>query len=90
MHEFFDGLIAGIAMLGGLCAFIYWVFNLLEKRLEGKIDHLEKNLEQKIDRISTRLDEVIIEQADQRKRTDQLYQTLIQLVSERKAPTTNP
>jgi hypothetical protein len=38
MNEFYQGLIAGISMLGGLCAFNYWVFNLMEKRIDLKLD----------------------------------------------------
>jgi len=97
MNEFYEGIIAGIAMLGGLCAFNYWVFNLLEKSLEikidakfvtieGKIDHLE----QKIDSIAQRLDEAVIEQTNQRQRSDQLYQILINLIADQKMPRTSP
>lgn len=107
MQEFYEGLISGVAMLGGLCAFIYWVFTLLEKRIEMRIDVLESkfthfeqrftqmdekfiHVEKKIDALTSRLDDVILEQADQRKRTDQLYQVLINLVSDSKLPRTNP
>lgn len=97
MNKFYEGLISGVAMLGGLCAFIYWVFNLLEKRLELKIDLLEgkfegkfNHLDQKIDGISARLDKAISEQADQRKRTDQLYEILINMISDQKNTRTNP
>lgn len=85
MNEFYEGLISGVALLGGLCAFNYWVFTLLEKRLEEEMGHLEH----KIDNISSRLEEVIHEQADQRKRTDQLYQIVIDLLQSR-SPKTNP
>ena len=40
MNEFYQGLIAGISMLGGLCAFNYWVFCMMEKRLESKLDQV--------------------------------------------------
>lgn len=40
MNEFYQGLIAGLGMLGGLCAFNYWMFQLLEKRLDGKFESL--------------------------------------------------
>lgn len=108
MNGISEGILAGITMLGGLCAFIYWVFCLLEKRLEQKIDFFTGNfdrkieqvkqqsdynfnhLEQKIDNLSSRLEEVIHEQKDQRNRTDQLYQILINLVSDQKSPRTNP
>ena len=129
MNEFYEGLISGIAILGGLCAFIYWVFNLLEKRIEVKMDLVEikleqkfdkvklevnqqfkevdqrfeqvdqrfeqvdqrfDHLEQKIDTIVKRMDETLHEQANQRKRSDQLYEILINLVSDKKIPKTNP
>ena len=38
MSEFYQGFVASIGILGGLCAFIYWVFNLMEKRIEAKLD----------------------------------------------------
>jgi len=40
MHEFYQGLIAGVGILAGMCAFNYWVFNLMEKRIEDKIDKI--------------------------------------------------
>lgn len=40
MNEFYQGIIAATGMLGGLCAFIYWVFNLMEKRMENKLDNV--------------------------------------------------
>lgn len=44
MGEFYQGLIAGIGMLGGLCAFNYWVFQLVEKRLESKLDSVSADV----------------------------------------------
>lgn len=38
MSIFLEGILACMAFLGGLCGFIYWVFGLMEKRLETKID----------------------------------------------------
>jgi hypothetical protein len=38
MSEFYQGIIAAVGILGGLCAFNYWVFSLMEKRIEDKID----------------------------------------------------
>lgn len=35
-----SSVVAGIAILGGLCAFQFWVFNLLEKKLESKLDSI--------------------------------------------------
>jgi len=44
MEEFYQGILAAVAILGGLCAFIYWVFNLMEKRLELKLESLSNNV----------------------------------------------
>lgn len=44
MNEFYGGIIAGIGMLGGLCAFIYWVFSLMEKRMEMKMEKLSDDI----------------------------------------------
>lgn len=38
MNEFIQGILATMAVLGGLCGFIYWVFGVMEKRLEIKFD----------------------------------------------------
>ncbi len=40
MNEFIQGILATSAVLGGLCGFIFWVFGLMEKRLEMKIDSI--------------------------------------------------
>lgn len=40
MNEFLQGILATSVFLGGLCGFIYWVFGLMEKRLELKIDSI--------------------------------------------------
>lgn len=31
MSEFVEGIVAAVAILGGLCGFIYWVFGIMEK-----------------------------------------------------------
>lgn len=38
MTDFYQGIIATISILGGLCAFNYWVFGLMEKRIDLKLD----------------------------------------------------
>lgn len=40
MNEFYQGVIASISVLGGLCAFNFWVFSLMERRLEDKIEKI--------------------------------------------------
>lgn len=44
MNEFYQGVSAAISILVGLCAFNYWVFNLMEKRLEIKLNLAKKNV----------------------------------------------
>lgn len=38
MDIFFSGMVASFTILAGLCAFNIWIFNLMEKRIENKID----------------------------------------------------
>lgn len=66
MNEFYEGLIAGIAMLGGLCAFNYWVFNLMEKRLEQKLDNVNENIAS-----------IALELREERKSKDRMYQFVL-------------
>lgn len=44
MNEFFEGIIACMAVLGGLCGFIYWVFGIMEKRIETKLDSVSSDV----------------------------------------------
>lgn len=44
MDQFFEGIIACMAVLGGLCGFIYWVFGMMEKRLETKLDSVASDV----------------------------------------------
>lgn len=44
MNEFFQGVIAAIGLLGGLCAFTYWMFFMMEKRIDLKLDAIVKDL----------------------------------------------
>lgn len=44
MSSFFEGIITAVAFLAGLCTFMYWVFNLMEKRLEAKIDVISNDV----------------------------------------------
>lgn len=66
MEEFYQGMIAAVAMLGGLCAFIYWVFNLMEKRLELKIDALGEDVHK-----------IANELVEERRSKDYLYKFVI-------------
>jgi hypothetical protein len=40
MNEFYGGIVAGVAILGGFCAFMYWVFALMEKRQDEKLERM--------------------------------------------------
>lgn len=62
METFFAGIAACMAVLGGLCGFIYWVFGIMEKRLENKLDSLGSD----VNRIATEL-------RDERISKDALY-----------------
>lgn len=44
MNAFIEGILATVAILGGLCGFIYWVFGVMEKRLEIKIDGISTDV----------------------------------------------
>ena len=44
MAQFFEGIIACMAVLGGLCGFIYWVFGIMEKRIENKLDSVASDV----------------------------------------------
>ena len=98
MYELVGVLASTLTIFLGCFAFMYYLMNMFEKRLETKIDHLAEKidsitnrLDEKIDVVTKRLDEVANEQADQRKRTDQLYQILINLVTNnQKTPQTSP
>jgi len=85
MLEAIGALAALVTIFLGCFAFMYYLMAMFEKRLEGKFTHVEE----KLDGLNTRLDEVIHEQADQRKRTDQLYQIVIDLLKSQ-IPKTNP
>lgn len=44
MTPFFEGALACMAFLGGLCTFIYWVFGVMEKRLESKMESVSQDV----------------------------------------------
>lgn len=62
MEAFFGGIAACMAVLGGLCGFIYWVFGIMEKRIETKLDSVSSD----VHRIATEL-------RDERISKDALY-----------------
>ena len=66
-----EGMVATVAILGGTCAFMWYLFNSMEYRFSVKFDHLQE-----------RLDGVVSDLENQRKRTDHLYEVSIQLMKE--------
>lgn len=66
MENFFAGIGACIAILGGLCAFVYWMFGIMEKRLESKLDSVSCD----ISRIANEL-------RDERRSKDALYKFVL-------------
>ena len=73
MNEFYQGLIGGITVLGGLCAFMYWVFNMMEKRLESKLDS-----------VVTDVHKIANELVEERRSKDYLYKFIMDYVNDRK------
>jgi len=69
MDQFFQGIIATVSVLGGLCAFIYWMFNLMEKRFETKLES-----------ISSDVHKIAEELREERRSKDYLYKFVIENV----------
>ena len=72
MESFCQGIIASVTILGGLCAFIYWVFALMEKRLELKIES-----------ISSDVHKIAEELREERRSKDYLYKFVIDNVEKK-------
>jgi len=83
MTEFYQGILACATMLGGMCAFIYWVFNLMEKRLELKINHSLASFDSKLDLLSVSVKIIADEVREERKRTDHLYMFVLDSVNKK-------
>lgn len=66
METFFEGFLACMAFLGGLCAFIYWVFGVMERKIEIKLDSVSSD----VHRIATEL-------RDERISKDALYKFVL-------------
>ncbi len=69
MDQFYQGIFSAIGMLGGICAFNFWMFSMMEKRIDMKFAHIEETIET-----------VSKEQSDQRKRSDHLYELLFEAI----------
>lgn len=67
MDEFYQGLIAGVGILGGICAFNYWMFALLEKRIETKLDS-----------VSSDIHKLVLDLREERKSKDMMYQFVLE------------
>jgi ATP-dependent protease HslVU (ClpYQ) peptidase subunit len=72
MSEFFQGILASIGFLGGICGFIYWVFNLMEKRIETKLDS-----------VSSEISKIANELIEERRSKDYLYKFVIDNVDKK-------
>lgn len=66
MNEVLEGIVGAMAIFGGLCGFIYWVFGMMEKRLESKIDS-----------ISTNVHRIADELREERRSKDALYKFVL-------------
>jgi hypothetical protein len=66
MQSFFEGFLACMAFLGGLCAFIYWVFGAMERRIETKLDS-----------VSSDVNRIAREMRDERISKDALYKFVL-------------
>jgi hypothetical protein len=73
MNQFFEGILAAMAFLGGLCGFIYWVFGLMEKRLEMKIGLMENRL----DSVASDVHRIANELREERRSKDALYKFVL-------------
>ncbi len=73
MSEFYQGVIAAVGILGGLCAFNYWAFGMMEKRIEDKIDKVGSD-------ISTIANEL----REERRSKDYLYKFVLDNVKDKK------
>ena len=69
MNEFYAGIIACATMIGGICALIYWFFNVFEKRIEQKFDIVVSD----VNRIANELRE-------ERQARDTMYKVVIGLL----------
>jgi hypothetical protein len=44
MIVFISGIVSSFTILAGICGFNIWIFNLMEKRIEAKIDSLGSDI----------------------------------------------
>lgn len=65
-------MLESIGLIGGICAFIFFVFSVIEKRLESKIDTL-----------STDVNRIANELREERRSKDYLYKFVMDYVNKR-------
>jgi hypothetical protein len=82
MNEFYQGILSTIAFLGGLCGFIYWVFGLMEKRLEMKLDLFENRLDVIVVDVHTIAEEL----REERRSKDALYKFVLDNYNRKEEP----
>lgn len=70
---FISGFIACGGLLGGLCAFIYWMFSITEKRLEDKLETLNTEIHRIVDELKAEREE----RNKQTMRLDGIYTVLL-------------
>jgi len=76
MQLYYEGMIACAAILGGLCAFNYWMFNIIESKLENKIDHISLDVKSLILNVEKHQSEIQVAH----RRMDQLYGVIIEML----------
>ncbi len=84
MNEFYQGVIAAIGMLGGLCAFTYWMFFMMEKRIDLKLDAITKDVHTLVEDFRKEREKTDRLYNQQSERTDRLYEMFIDLLKEGK------
>lgn len=67
MSEFYQGIYTAIGILGGLCAFNYWMIGIMEKRLELKLDLMNEDIHGLIE-----------EMKEERRSKDLMYQFVLE------------
>lgn len=73
MNEFYQGVFAAIGMLGGVCAFNYWMFGMMEKRIEDKIDLKIGGFGDKLNSLKEDIHLIALEVKEERKAREGLY-----------------
>jgi hypothetical protein len=85
-----EGIIACLAMLGGSCAFIYYIFSSMEKRLEtwmtGRFEKFEVKMdmfELKLNHLESTVTKLSSDMDVARARSDKLWEVLMSMTLEK-------